>query len=257
MAVLSAQRRVALVTGARRDIGAAIAVGLAADGFDVLVHHLDHEEEAHAVVEQCREQGVRAESLRSDLADPGAARESVASAIERFGRIDAVVNNAVRPSNAAWDELSLDEWNQTIAVGLTAPFVISQAAALAMQAQGDGGRIVNISSVTVRLGGPSGAAYVAAKAGLVGLTRSMSRQLGPSGITVNAVSPGAVRTINEVEMYGSTGQAEIDRDMLTKQALQRRLVPDDISASVRFLCSEQAEAITGQVIEVNGGWLHR
>jgi len=256
MAVLTDARPVALVTGARRDIGAAIATGLAADGYDMALHHLDDAEETSRVAALCEELGARTLLVQADLGDPSQVAACVPAVLAGLGRLDALVNNAVRPSNVPWDEVDLEEWQATLTVGLTAPFLLSQGAARAMREQG-GGRIVNISSVTVRLGGPSGVAYVAAKAGLVGMTRSLARQLGPHGVTVNAVSPGAVRTTNEAELYGPDAQEQLDRELLEKQALQRRLHPDDIAGAVRYLCSAAAEAVTGQVLEVNGGWLSR
>ncbi|GAB2601242.1 SDR family NAD(P)-dependent oxidoreductase [Pseudactinotalea suaedae] len=256
MAVLIEPRPAALVTGARRDIGAEIAIGLAADGYDVALHHLDDVEQIESVAARCRALGARTVVVRADLGEPERAPEVVAETLTAFGRLDVLVNNAVRPSNTTWDELTLSEWHETLTVGLTSPFFLSQAAAVSMTERGSG-RIVNISSVTVRLGGPSGAAYIAAKAGLVGMTRSLARQLGASGITVNAVSPGAIRTTNELELYGPDAQRELDSDLLARQALQRRLEPADIAGAVRYLCSREAEAVTGQVLEVNGGWVYR
>jgi len=256
MAVLIEPRPVALVTGARRDIGAAIAIGLAADGYDVALHHLDDLEQVESVASQCRALGARTAIVRADLAEPERAPEVVAQTLAGLGRLDVLVNNAVRPSNTPWDELSLAEWQETLTVGLTSPFFLSQAAAASMSERGSG-RIVNISSVTVRLGGPSGAAYISAKAGMVGMTRSLARQLGAFGITVNAVSPGAIKTTNELELYGPQAQQELDTELLRTQALQRRLEPTDIAGAVRYLCSRAADAVTGQVLEVNGGWLYR
>jgi NAD(P)-dependent dehydrogenase (short-subunit alcohol dehydrogenase family) len=240
-----------LVTGARRGIGAAIAVGLAEPGSTLLVHHLAAAGEAGEVARRCRERGAEAQTLETDLADPAAVRYLAA----RAGAVDILVNNAARPSNVALDRLPLAEWHQTFAVNVTAPMLLTQALAGGMAARG-WGRIVNITSATVRLGGPSGPSYVSSKAALIGLTRSAARALGPAGITVNAVSPGAVRTEGEVELAGRD-DAGLHAAMVAAQAVPRGLVPDDLVGAVRFLVSPGASAMTGQVLEIGAGLVFR
>src|SRR4051794_16029648 len=159
-----------LVTGARRGIGAALAVGLAAPGRTVLVHHLTAPDEAADVARRCRERGAESEILEADLADPGAVRDLAA----RSGDVSILVNNAARASNVYIEALPLEEWQATFAVNVTAPMILAQALGAGMVARGRG-RIVNITSATVRLGGPSGPSYVSSKAALVGLTRALAR----------------------------------------------------------------------------------
>jgi len=137
---------------------------------------------------------------------------------------------------------------------VTAPMLLAQALGAGMAARG-WGRIVNVTSVTVRLGGPSGPSYVSSKAALIGLTRSLATVWGPSGVTVNALSPGAIRTQGEIELAG--GRDETDPAILAGQAVPRRLVPDDLVETVRFLVSPGASAMTGQVLEVGGGLVYR
>jgi NAD(P)-dependent dehydrogenase (short-subunit alcohol dehydrogenase family) len=239
-----------LVTGARRGIGAALAVGLAGPGRTLLLHHLGAQAEAEGVARQCRDRGAEAELVEADLADAAAVR---ALAL-RAGEVDILVNNAARPSNVDIGVLTVPEWQETFAVNVTAPMLLAQALGAGMAARG-WGRIVNVTSVTVRLGGPSGPSYVSSKAALIGLTRSLATAWGPSGVTVNALSPGAIRTQGEIELAG--GRDVTDPAILAGQAVPRRLVPDDLVETVRFLVSPGASAMTGQVLEVGGGLVYR
>jgi NAD(P)-dependent dehydrogenase (short-subunit alcohol dehydrogenase family) len=241
-----------LVTGARRGIGAAIAVGLSAPGNTVLLHHLAAADEAAGVARQCHDRGADAEAIEADLSDPAA----VVALADRAGPVDILVNNAARASNVDIGVLPLPEWQETFAVNVTAPMLLSQALSAGMAARG-WGRIVNITSVTVRLGGPSGPSYVASKAALIGLTRSLARALGPAGVTVNAISPGAIRTQGEVELAGGRDDAELHAEIVAQQAIPRRLVPDDLVAAAQFLVSDGASAMTGQVMEVGAGLVYR
>ncbi|MEU4242730.1 SDR family oxidoreductase [Actinoplanes sp. NPDC026619] len=240
-----------LITGARRGIGAALAVGLARPGHTLLLHHLDAAAEAEAVAGLCHDLGANAELLDADLADPAAVARLAAEA----GPVDVLINNAARASNVPFGSLALDEWAQTFAVNVTAPMLLSQALATGMAERG-WGRIVNVVSPTVRMGGPSGPSYVASKAALIGLTRSLARSLGPLGITVNALSPGAIRTEGEAELAGGR-DAESHAPLVATQAVPRSLVPEDLVATARLLVSDGAGALTGQVIEVGGGLVFR
>ena len=232
------------MTGGRRGIGAAIAVDLARSGWTIVVHHLDAADEADRVAGHCRARGAHTEVLEADLADPAA----VAALATRAGPVDILINNASRASNVALADVGLGEWQETFAVNVTAPMLLAQALGAGMAARG-WGRIVNVTSATVALGGPSGPAYVSSKAALVGLTRSLARTLGPAGVTVNALSPGAIRTEREVEILGDDPHAGIAGG----QFVPRPLVPADLLAAVRFLVAEDAGAMTGQVVEVGAG----
>ena len=240
-----------LITGARRGIGAAIAVGLARPGNTLLLHHLAAATEAETVARLCRDLGAHAELLDADLADAGAVRLLA----ERAGPVTVLVNNAAKASNGDLGQLPLAEWQQTFAVNVTAPMLLAQALSAGMAERG-WGRIVNIVSPTVRMGGPSGPAYVASKAALVGLTRSLARTLGPAGITVNALSPGATHTESEAELAGGR-DVEVRAPLLASQAVPRELLPEDVVATMRLLVSDGAGALTGQVIEVGGGLIFR
>ncbi|HEY0534782.1 MAG TPA: SDR family NAD(P)-dependent oxidoreductase [Actinoplanes sp.] len=240
-----------LVTGARRGIGAAIAVGLARPGKVLLLHHLDAADEIEGVARLCRDLGARTELLDADLADPAA----VGLLAERAGAVDVLVNNAARASNVDLGRLTVGEWQATFAVNVTAPMLLCQALGAGMVDRG-WGRIVNVVSPTVVMGGPSGPAYVSSKSALIGLTRSLARALGPGGVTVNALSPGAIRTEGEAEL--AAGQdAEAHAPLLATQAIPRPLLPEDLVATVRLLASDGSGALTGQVIEVGGGLVFR
>lgn len=240
-----------LITGARRGIGAAIAVGLARPGATLLLHHLDAEAEADGVARLCRDLGAHAELLDADLADPAAVRDLAS----RAGPVDVLINNAAKASNVDVAVLGLDEWQRTFAVNVTAPMLLAQALSAGMADRG-WGRVVNVVSPTVRMGGPSGPAYVSSKAALIGLTRSLARALGPAGITVNALSPGAIRTEGEAELAGGRDE-ELHAPLVSTQAVPRALVPEDLVATVRLLVSEGSGALTGQVLEVGGGLVFR
>jgi NAD(P)-dependent dehydrogenase (short-subunit alcohol dehydrogenase family) len=241
-----------LVTGARRGIGAALAVGLAGPGDTLVLHHLAAPDEISEVARRCRERGAEAEILEADLTDPAAVGELA----DRAGPVDILINNAARASNVDIAELSLTEWQQTFAVNVTAPMLLAQALGAGMAARG-WGRIVNVTSATVRLGGPSGPSYVSSKAALVGLTRSLARALGPAGVTVNALSPGAIQTEGEAELAPGRSVADLHAGIVAAQAVPRGLVPDDLVATVRYLVDDGAAALTGQVIEVGGGLVYR
>jgi NAD(P)-dependent dehydrogenase (short-subunit alcohol dehydrogenase family) len=238
-----------LITGGRRGIGAALAAGLAEPGRTLLIHHLDAAADADRVAARCRDAGAAVETLDADLADPAA----VGALAARAGAVDVLVNNAAHASNVDIDELPLAEWQQTFAVNVTAPMLLSQALAPGMAARG-WGRIINVTSATVRLGGPSGPSYVSSKAALIGLTRSLARAYGPAGITVNALSPGAVDTEGEREL---ADVEQIHRDIVARQAIPRGLVPDDMVGTIRYLVSDGAAALTGQVLEVGAGLVYR
>jgi len=238
-----------LITGARRGIGAALATALAEPGRTLLVHHLAAAGEAERVAAACRANGADAQVLEADLADPAAVAALAAGA----GAVDVLINNAAHASNVDIGVLPLAEWQETFAVNVTAPMLLAQALAPGMAARGRG-RIINVTSATVRLGGPSGPSYVASKAALVGLTRSLARAYGADGITVNALSPGAVMTEGERDL---PGVAQIHRDLVARQAIPRGLVPDDLTGTVRFLVSDGSAAMTGQVLEVGAGLVLR
>ncbi len=239
-------RRVALVTGASGGIGKAICSALAADGANVVVHF--HRDQAGAEVAGAtvRAAGRQVEVVKADVAVAAQAQALVARTVERFGRLDVLVNAAgVWPRRWAL-EMTEEEWDRLIDTNLKGTFMCCQAAGRVMR-QAGGGRIVNICSVAIR-GVLQGAHYSASKAGAMGLTRSLALEWAPE-VLVNAVAPGLVDT--DMPRSAMTEQEIADR--VRRIPLQRIGQPEDIARAVLFLTSDRSSWITGQVLHVNGG----
>lgn len=240
--------RVILVTGSSRGIGAAVAVQAAAEGARVAVHHHSSPEGADRTVERARELGAEAESFRADVRDASQAAALVAEVIDRFGQIDGLVNNAGRTQVGPFLEIAPADWDDVIATDLTAAFHTCQAALPSMVERGSGS-IVNIASRLGQMGIAETAAYSAAKAGLIGLTRSLAREFGPQGIRVNAVAPGVTIT----EMTTDLVDSEEGKRRLRDMALGRFGRADEVAVAVVFLLSDAASLFTGQTLNPNAG----
>jgi 3-oxoacyl-[acyl-carrier protein] reductase len=239
--------RTALVTGGGRGIGAAIARRLANDGCDVaLVDHCGYAD-ARSVVEELRAGGRRALAIRADVADVAAAEASVAETIEALGTLDILVCNAGITRDAVVWKMSEQEWDEVITVNLKGCFSYCRAAAPVMRAQRSG-RIVTIASINALRGKVGQANYAASKAGVVALTKTLARELGPAGVTVNCVAPGLVRTTMTASL-----PAEVVDAAARESALGRVAEPEDIADVVAFLCGDGARHVTGSVIKVDGG----
>ena len=241
--------KVALITGAGRGIGRALARGLAQAGACVAVNDLDAGSAEQAAAELAAA-GFDAAAFAADVADPDAVDSLLAAVLARWGRLDVLVNNAgVEPHGSLLD-FQLAEWQRTLAVNLTGPFLTSQAAARPMQAQG-GGVIVNIGSIAGRAAGlRNRAAYVASKTGLLGFTRECAREFAAYNIRVNAVCPGVIIT----EMTAHLRENEQMMRKWLEDIPQARLgEPEDVVGLVVFLCTDAARYITGQAINVDGG----
>ncbi len=240
-------KRCALVTGGSRGIGAATALRLAAKGYDVAITFRSQRLAAEAVAAEVERLGRRAVVLQVDLADPARAREVVREAAERLGGLHALVNNAGYVQRIPWEEISLEDWERMLTVTLTAAFVTAQVAVPYMIEAGFG-RIVNVSSLRALTGSAHGAHYAAAKAGLLGLTKSLAAALAPHGITVNAVCPGFTATDMNREALEKRG-----KEIAAQIPLGRAAEPEEVAAVIAFLCSDEASYITGETISVNGG----
>ncbi len=241
--------KVALVTGAGRGIGRAIALALGQAGARVAVNDLDAASAA-ATSALLAAAGVESAPFHADIAEDGAVTSLVEAAAAEWGRLDILVNNAgVEPQGTILD-LPLADWRRTLDVNLTGPFLVSRAAAPHLRQQG-GGIIVNIASIAGRAAGlRNRAAYVAAKTGLVGFTRECAREFAEYNIRVNAVCPGVIIT----EMTAHLRQNEAMMAKWLDDIPQHRLgEPEDVAGVVVFLCSDAARYITGQAINVDGG----
>lgn len=240
--------QVVLVTGGGRGIGAAIARACARAGADVAIGYLDSDEGAEAVVASITALGRRARAFPADVTDPGAVAGMVAGVLDHFGRLDSLVNNAgIMPEGSVVD-LSLEEWRRVIDVDLTGAFICSQAVLPGMLARGSG-NIVMISSRLGQIGFAGLSHYAAAKAGLLALTKSMAKELGPAGIRVNAVAPGVTVT----DMTTDIVEGEVGRKRLAELPAGRFATADEVAASVVFLISDAAALFHGQTLCPNGG----
>lgn len=244
--------RVAVVTGASRGIGRAIAGRLARDGYFVVVHYGHDDAAAAACVASIRAEGGQALAFGADLADPAAVRDFHPRLDEALRRargepgFEVLVNNAGIGGRRSLAEVDETLFDRILQVDLRAPFFLIQGALTRLS---DGGRIVNISSMSVRAAFPAMAAYAPAKAGLEALTRLLAVELGPRGITVNAVAPGATAT----DLNPAARDPEASRRAAASIALGRIGRPDDIAGVVAFLVSPEGGWITGQVIDASGG----
>ncbi len=241
------QGKVALVTGASRGIGRACAVALAEAGAAVAVGYSANPQAAEEVAGMIRSAGVGCVTLGSDLADPAAAGLLVERTVAELGSVDIVVNNAGITRDNLAVRISDADWDAVIAVDLSAAFRICRAALRPMLRRRDG-RIINISSVAGVMGNPGQANYSAAKAGLIGLTKALCREVGSRGITVNAVAPGFIAT----DMTAGLA-AETLATATAAVPLGRLGTVEEVAAAVRFLALPEAAYITGHVLHVDGG----
>ncbi|MGB9757481.1 MAG: SDR family NAD(P)-dependent oxidoreductase [Candidatus Bipolaricaulaceae bacterium] len=239
--------RVALVTGGSRGIGAATVLRLAQMGYDLAFTYRVEAEKALALAKKVEELGRRALPIQLDLAELAEIKGVVDRVAHDLGEPVILVNNAGYVQRIAPENLSLEDWERMIRVSLTAPFLFIQAAVPYMKKAGFG-RIVNVSSLRALTGSAHGVHYSAAKAGLLGLTKSFALALAPFGITVNAVCPGFVNTDINKEQLEKHGV-----EILKQIPLGRVAEPTEVAALIGFLCSEEAGYITGATFSINGG----
>jgi 3-oxoacyl-[acyl-carrier protein] reductase len=247
--------RVILVTGSGRGIGAGLVRRFAREGARVVVNDLpEYEAQTAEVARAIGLDGGEALAYCADVSDQASVQEMVEATLERFGRLDVLINNAALELRGSLMNLSLEDWDRTMAVNLRAPFLCAQAAYPHFKAQG-AGKLIHLSSVSFFTGQAGFAPYVTSKGGLIGLTRALARELGPDGITVNCVAPGAVETEREPEKVGVEALERALPGVLASQSLARRLTVPDLQGAFVFLASSESDFITGQTLVVDGGWV--
>ncbi|MDW5598773.1 SDR family oxidoreductase, partial [Conexibacter stalactiti] len=248
--------RVALVTGAARGIGAAVCRGYAREGAAVAVHHRPGERDAadaHALVDELRAGGAHALAIAADVSDRVQVRALVAEVEAAMGTIDVLVANAAATGRIAWHEIDGAEWRRVLGANLDGLLWCAQAVHPGMRAKG-AGKIVTVSSVMADLGSAGALHYVTTKAGIVGFTRALAREVGGEGICVNCVMPGAIRTEAELEQFPD--QEAVAREQAALQSIPRRGTPEDLVGAFVFLAAAESDFVTGQVVTVDGGWVN-
>jgi len=245
--------RVAVITGAGQGIGRAFAKAFAAEGAIAIIAERNHER-GEAVAAEITASGGKARAIATDVADPESVAAMAKAVDDELGRIDILINNAAIFSTLEmrpFDQIPLEEWEAVLRVNVTGAFLCARAVVAAMR-RARFGRIINMASGAVTLGRPNYLHYIASKAALDGMTRSLARELGPHGITVNAILPGA--TFTEIER--KTVTPEQKERIIALQCIPRPEGPQDLIGTALFLASDAASFLTGQALTVDGGATH-
>jgi len=240
--------KVALITGGSRGLGRAIALAFAGQGADVAVNYRGNAQAAEEVVGQLRAAGRRSVAIQGDTSGGREACEAIVkAALDEFGTIDILVNNAGITRDNLLMRMDEDEWNDVLGTNLSGPFWMTRAVARPML-KARSGRIINMSSAAGRMGNPGQANYAAAKAGLIGLTKTTARELASRGITCNALAPGLIETDLTADLPAAASEA-----LTSLTPLGYAGSVDDVAAAAVYLASDEARYVTGQVLGVDGG----
>ncbi len=239
--------KVALVTGGARNIGRAIARALAAGGAAVMVNAKTSRAQAEETVGMIEQAGGKAAVHIADVTDPRAVAAMVEATVQRFGRLDALVNNAAVRMETPFEKITLEDWRRVITIVLDGAFICTQAC-LPQLVKAGGGSVINIGGLTGHRGASGRAHVIAAKSGLAGMTKALALDLAPHHITVNCVVPGTIDS-----QRGLPGVPERPAHRTAPPPIGRRGEPEEVAAMVRMLCGPDARYITGQAIHVNGG----
>jgi glucose 1-dehydrogenase len=243
---------VTVVTGSSSGIGEAIALAFAANGAAVVVNYSRHEDAAQKVLERIEGAGGKGLVVGADVSDPKEVEAMVQQATDAFGRLDIMVNNAGMEHKMPFLETPFEVWQETIAVNLTGAWLGCQAAAKQMVAQGEGGRIINVSSVHEDLAMPTNAPYCATKGGVRMLMRTLAVELAPHKITVNNIAPGAIETPMDAPLEQNPDEM---KELLSEIPLGRMGKPEEVANLALFLASDDSSYVTGSTLFVDGGMI--
>ena len=248
------ENKVAVVTGSSSGIGEAIALALSEEGAAVVVNYSRHEDAAQKVLDKIENAGGKGLVVGADVSDPKEVEAMVQQAVGTFGRLDIMVNNAGLEHKMPFLETPFEVWQETIAVNLTGAWLGCQAAAKRMVAQGEGGRIINVSSVHEDLAMPTNAPYCATKGGVRMLMRSLAVELAPHAITTNNIAPGAIDTPMDAPLKEDP---DLMKELLSEIPLGRMGKPEEVANLALFLASDDSSYVTGSTLFVDGGMIRQ